>query len=45
MNKQLFLASLKETQKSILSYATGAGSIFMVVNLDIPFNGISERFK
>lgn len=24
MNKQLFLASLKETQKSILSYATGA---------------------
>ncbi len=24
MNKQLFLASLKETQKSILSYASGA---------------------
>ncbi|MED2560787.1 ABC transporter permease, partial [Bacillus thuringiensis] len=24
MNKQLFLASLKETQKSILSYACGA---------------------
>ncbi|MED2280078.1 ABC transporter permease, partial [Bacillus thuringiensis] len=24
MNKQLFLASLKETQKNILSYAFGA---------------------
>lgn len=45
MNKQLFLASFERDAKKYFELRNWCSSIFMVVNLDIPFNGISERFK